>query len=153
MTDPQQQPEQHQTQAHPQHLSELANGSIHRDPFIRAFLEKTPKDVAATFTDAQLLQLKLMFGTRAKAHHAVDFRTVVGGFGWNYYLVFLCGRNRRDLSHAEQKAANASRIMVMLMGCFVLFSAVVTALYLVKSFFGIDLLPRFSLGIWTWLSS
>ncbi|MBV7298531.1 hypothetical protein KU854_11640 [Enterovibrio sp. NIFS-20-8] len=136
-----------------QNISSFANGSIHRDPFIRSFLDKTPKDVADSFTDAQLLQLKLMFGTRAKARHAIDVRTVVGGFGWNYYLVFLFGRNRRDLTRAEQKAANASRILVMLAGTFVLFSIVVTSLYLLKSFLGIDVLPNFSFGLWTWLTS
>ncbi|WP_407331090.1 hypothetical protein [Enterovibrio sp. 27052020O] len=128
-------------------------GSIHRDPFIRAFLDKIPKDVGLSFTDAQLLQLKMMFGTRGKANHAVDIRTVVGGFGWNYYLVFLFGRNRRDLSRAEQKVANAWRIALLLLGSFALFSMVVVSLYLLKSLAGIDLLPRFSFGFWTWLSS
>ncbi|OEE61009.1 hypothetical protein A1OK_21605 [Enterovibrio norvegicus FF-454] len=128
-------------------------GSIHRDPFIRAFLDKIPKDVASTFTDSQLLQLKMMFGTRGKASHAVDIRTVMGGFGWNYYLVFLFGRNRRDLSRTEQKVANAWRVVLLLVGSFALFSMVIISLYLLKSFAGIDLLPRFSFGFWTWLSS
>ncbi|KKD62139.1 hypothetical protein RN22_02130 [Grimontia sp. AD028] len=137
----------------PKTISEHASGSIHSDPFIRSFLERTPKDVAESFTDAQLLQLKLMFGTRAKARHAIDFRTVIGGFGWNYYLVFLFGRNRRELTRAEEKAANAGRVLVLLLSSFVLFSIVITSLYLLKSFLGIDLLPNFSLGLWSWLNS
>ncbi|AMG29910.1 hypothetical protein AL542_05490 [Grimontia hollisae] len=136
-----------------QPLSRHARGAIRRDPFIRAFLEKTPKDVADSFTDAQLLQLKLRFGTRAKARHVIDFRTMLGGFGWNYYLVFLFGRNRRELTRPEQKAAFAGRIIALLLGGFLLFSVVITSLYLVKSFAGIDLLPNFSFGLWHWLGS
>ncbi|WP_325891956.1 hypothetical protein [Grimontia sp. NTOU-MAR1] len=147
-----QQPSLEQTATGPQSLSEYAKGSIHRDPFIRAFLDKTPKDIADTFTDAQLLQLKLMFGTRAKAQHAIDFRPVIGGFGWHYYLVFLCGRNRRELTRAEQRAANAGRVIALLLGSFILFSVLITSLYLLKSFLGIDLLPNFSLGLWSWLN-
>ncbi|CZF80311.1 hypothetical protein GCE9029_01994 [Grimontia celer] len=152
MAEQQSSPEQAPTPG-PQSLAKHAQGSIHRDPFIRAFLDKTPKDIAESFTDAQLLQLKLMFGTRAKAQHAVDFRPIIGGFGWNYYLVFLFGRNRRELTRAEQRAASAGRVVALLVGSFVLFSIVITSLYLLKSFLGIDLLPNFSLGLWSWLNS
>ncbi|WP_028024760.1 hypothetical protein [Enterovibrio calviensis] len=134
-----------------QSLNEV--GSLRRDPFIRSFLEKVPDDVGATFTESQLLQVKLMYGTRGKASHAVDIRTVMGGFGWNYYLVLLFGRNRRELSKAEQTAANAWRVVLLLVGTFALFSMAVVALYLLKSFAGIDLLPKFSFGLWSWLSS
>ncbi|MDD1783286.1 hypothetical protein LRP49_19125 [Enterovibrio sp. ZSDZ35] len=127
-------------------------GSIHNDPFIRGFLDKIPKDVASSFTDSQLLQLKLMFGTRAKAQHIVDIRTVMGSFSWSYYFVFLLGRNRRDLTRAEQRMANAGKVFFLLMGSLVLFSVAIITLYLIKSFLGIDLLPHFSFGLWTWIT-
>ncbi|PKF51725.1 hypothetical protein [Enterovibrio nigricans] len=127
-------------------------GSIYNDPFIRSFLEKVPKDIASSFTESQLLQLKLMFGTRAKAQHIVDIRTVMGSFSWSYYFVFLLGRNRRDLTRAEQRMAYAGKVFFLLLGSLVLFSVAIISLYLVKSFLGIDLLPHFSFGLWTWLS-
>ncbi|MFL7023248.1 hypothetical protein BCS58_02875 [Enterovibrio norvegicus] len=131
----------------------LQSGSIRRDPFIRAFLEKMPSDVEKTFTDAQLLQVKLMYGTRAKASHMVDIRTVVGAWNWQYYLVFLFGRNRRDLTRAEQTISDISRVLILLLGTFVLFCVVTVSLYLLKSFAGIDILPNFSFGLWHQLSA
>ncbi|MGF1765858.1 hypothetical protein L4D06_00500 [Enterovibrio makurazakiensis] len=153
MTEPQRrisEPDKQRIEAK-QSLNEV--GSLRRDPFIRSFLEKIPADVASTFTESQLLQVKLMYGTRGKASHVVDIRTVLGGFGWNYYLVLLFGRNRRELSRAEQTAANAWRVILLLVGSFALFSMGIVALYILKSLAGIDLLPQFSFGLWTWLSS
>ncbi|KXF81290.1 hypothetical protein [Enterovibrio coralii] len=132
--------------------TETIKGSIHNDPFIRSFLEKIPNDIASTFTESQLLQLKLMFGTRAKAQHIVDIRTVMGSFSWSYYFVFLFGRNRRDLTRAEQRMAYAGKLFFLMMGSLVLFSVATITLYLIKSFLGIDLLPHFSFGLWTWLT-
>lgn len=128
-------------------------GAIRDDPFIRLFLETVPSDVATSFTDSQLLQIKLQFGTRTQAKHVIDVRSVVGGGGWSYYFVLLLGRNRRDLSAIEQKLSRVSRFVFLLFGSIFLLALLVISLYLLKSFLGIDILPDFSFGLWHWLSS
>lgn len=128
-------------------------GSIYLDPFILSFLEKLPKDVADSFTELQLLQIKLQFGTRTKAKHAIDVRSVMGGTKWRYYFVLLLGRNRRDLSRTQGKWIKGSRRLFLFL-C-VLFSVLIIfiSLYLIKSFLGIDIFPNHSLGLWHWLSA
>ena len=128
-------------------------GAIEKEPFIDAFLKKIPKDIAASFTPAQLLQIKLCFGTRTQARHCIDKRSVFGFWGWRYYVVFLFGRNRRELTYRERQINAAGRWFFLLSGGFTLFGLSAIALYLLKSFLGIDIFPHFSLGLWSWLTS
>ena len=129
------------------------HGSIYDDPFIHSFLNKIPKDVAASFTEHQLLQIKLQFGTRTKAKHVIDVRSVIGIGAWRYYWVLLLGRNRRDLSRSQAAWFKRGRRLIFILGVSILIFMVFISLYLVKSFLGIDIFPQFSLGLWGWFSS
>lgn len=129
------------------------HGSIYLDPFIRSFLLKIPKKVAATFSEAQLLQIKIQFGTRTKAKHVIDVRSVMGAGEWRYYLVLLLGRNRRDLSRAQRKWRRSGTFLFYVFCLLFSLSAVFVSLYLIKSFLGIDIFPNYSLGLWSWITS
>ena len=69
---------------------------------------------------------------------------------WQYYFVFLAGRNRRVLTDREQRIQRL--VMATTLAVFITFSALVgiLVLYLVKSALGIDLIPGFSFGAWGW---
>ncbi|QDL53011.1 3-phosphoshikimate 1-carboxyvinyltransferase [Rhodoferax aquaticus] len=127
--------------------------SIQTDPVITKLLDKVPADMRGSFSDAQLLALKVALGGRAWGAHAVDARWTLKWWRWQYYFVFLAGRNKRVLSLRERKLQRLS--MAIVLAVFLLVSTAVglLVLYLVKSALGIDLIPGFSLGVWGWFQS
>lgn len=132
--------------------SPLPRGDIRRDPAMLRFLARVPDEVASTFTDEQLFQIRNAIGARQWGRHALDIR---GTFSlplipWRGYFVVLAGRNRRALSEREQHIS-AFMVAAMLM-LFIAFCVLLglLVLYLIKSAAGIDLFPGFSLGIWSW---
>lgn len=128
-----------------------AEGRDLRDePFVRSLLEKLPSGARDSFSDEQLLALKVALGGRAWGVHAVDWRWTLKLWHWHYYFVLLAGRNRRDLSRREREIARIA--LALFLAGFVVFSTLLglLVLYLAKSALGIDLLPGFSFGIWGW---
>jgi hypothetical protein len=126
---------------------------IQADPVITKLLDKVPADMRGSFSEEQLLALKLALGGRTWGAHAVDARWTLKWWRWQYYFVFLAGRNRRvltDREHAIQRMAMATTLAVFLTFCGLLG---ILILYLVKSAMGIDLIPGFSFGVWDWFKS
>ena len=123
---------------------------IQNDPVIVKLLDKVPADMRGSFSDAQLLALKIALGGRTWGAHALDLRFTVKWWRWQYYFVLLAGRNRRTLTEREKRIQRLS--MALLLAAFLLFSTAVgiLVLYLLKSALGIDLLPGFSFGVWGW---
>jgi hypothetical protein len=127
--------------------------SIHADPVITKLLDKVPADMRGSFSAEQLLALKVALGGRTWGAHAVDARWTLKWWRWQYYFVFLAGRNRRVLSDREQTIQRLA--MATFLAVFLTFSTLVgiLVLYLVKSALGIDLIPGFSFGVWGWFQS
>ncbi len=124
--------------------------TLQQAPVIAKLMEKLPASARGTFTDEQLQALKIALGGRTWGSHAVDLRWTLKWWRWQYYFVFLAGRNRRTLSAREQQMQRYA-LAIFLSG-FLLFSTLVgiLVLYLLKSALGIDLLPGFSFGVWGW---
>lgn len=124
--------------------------TLQQDPVIAKLMEKLPASARGTFTDEQLQALKIALGGRTWGSHAVDLRWTLKWWRWQYYFVFLAGRNRRTLSVREQQMQRYA-LAIFLSG-FLLFSTLVgiLVLYLLKSALGIDLIPGFSFGVWGW---
>jgi hypothetical protein len=82
--------------------------------------------------------------------HALDARWTLKWWRWQYYFVFLAGRNRRVLTDREQRIQRLA--MAGALTVFLLFATAVgvLVLYLVKSALGIDLIPGYSFGVWDW---
>ncbi|RCU50395.1 MULTISPECIES: 3-phosphoshikimate 1-carboxyvinyltransferase [Corallincola] len=128
-------------------------GSLHNDPVIQRLFERVPQKVQDSFTEEQLIHLKVAVGSRGWGEHTVDIRGSFRGWKHRYYYVMLFGRNRRQLSPGQQHIHNllsAGLLSVLLMGGLLLGFMV---LYLLKSALGIDLLPNHSLGLWDWFKS
>lgn len=124
--------------------------NIKRDPFIIGLLKRIPREVSGTFTEEQLLSLKIALGARQWGVHPIDIRGTVGFWLWRYYYVFLVGKARRVLSGKEQRVlrmAEAAFIFFFLTGS-ALFGLLI--LYILKSALGIDLIPGHSTGLWGW---
>lgn len=126
---------------------------ITTDPFVAQLLPKLPAESRNSFTPEQLLALKVALGARTWGAHALDLRFTLKLWRWQYYVVLLAGRNRRTLT-ARQRQVQRLAFAVAL-AVFISFSALVgiLVLYLVKSALGIDLIPGFSLGVWSWFKS
>lgn len=123
---------------------------IQTDPIITRLLDKVPADMRGSFSDEQLLALKVALGGRTWGAHAVDARWTLKWWRWQYYFVFLAGRNRRVLTDRERHIQRFS--MALFLSVFLLVSAAVgiLVLYLIKSALGIDLIPGYSFGVWDW---
>lgn len=132
--------------------STTSNRSVKNDPVIKNLLSRMPKKVAESFDDEQLTNLMTAIGSRSWGNHAVDKRGTfkIPFYRWRFYYVMLIGRNHRELTRQEKRLSlvtSAILSSIFLMFCSALGLLV---LYLIKSALGIDLLPGFSFGIWTW---
>jgi len=118
-------------------------------PERHSLLGRLPPELRDSFTPEQLEGLVKALGGDWR-RHPVDLRGSVGVWRWRYYYVFIAGRERRELSRLEQEMAVVTKAVVLL--GFLTFSVLsgLLVLYLVKSALGIDLIPGFSLGLWTW---
>ena len=131
----------------------MNHAHIQADPVIIKLLDKVPANMRGSFSDEQLLALKVALGGRAWGAHAVDARWTLKWWRWQYYFVFLAGRNGRVLTDRERRIQRLS--MALFLSGFLLFSAAVgiVVLYLVKSALGIDLIPGYSFGVWGWFQA
>ncbi|UJX24203.1 3-phosphoshikimate 1-carboxyvinyltransferase [Pseudoalteromonas sp. CF6-2] len=126
---------------------------LHDDPAIRSLLERMPEGIQNTFTDEQLVHLKIAIGARQWGNHAVDLRGVVKLFKYRYYYVLLAGRNRRQLTPQEQKVAKFGQAVILSMAVSFVLLTILLILYLAKSALGIDIFSNFSFGLWDWFNS
>jgi len=117
---------------------------------INQLLNRMDKSVADSFTHKQRKALQKIMNTRDWHKHDVDFRPTLAlpFLPWNFYLVFLLGVNKRELSPTERVMAAAMFLLVLFVTGLVLIGGVFVVLYLLKSWLGIDLFPNESLGLW-----
>lgn len=134
------------------HLNE--DSDINQTPLkaMQSILNKMPSDIAQSFSEEQLSHLHSALGARSWKKHSLDIRTTfpVPFCRSRLYLVFLVGRNRRELTRKE-KQISAFTFALMITG-FVIASMIfgLLVLYLIKSALGINLIEGYSLGIWKW---
>jgi len=107
-----------------------------------------PESVQNSFTEEQLVHLKIAIGARQWGRHTIDFRGVVKFFKYRYYYVLLAGRNRRDLSENEEKVAWFLQILFISLITFVVIVVLMLIIYIVKSALGINILENYSFGLW-----
>lgn len=74
------------------------------DAFIARFLARVPADLRASFTPGQLTAIQHAFGMRYTMEHALDLRRHVRLPWARYYLVVLCGRDRRPREPGRRRA-------------------------------------------------
>ncbi|MDP5131490.1 MAG: 3-phosphoshikimate 1-carboxyvinyltransferase [Paraglaciecola sp.] len=127
--------------------------SIHEDPALQNLLANVPERVKDTFTEEQLSYLRNAIVNRQWRNHPVDVRGTIPWFKYRYYYVVIAGKNKRELSRAEQKASRL--INATFLAAFLTISVTLglLILYLIKSALGINLFEGYSLGIWDWFKS
>lgn len=124
--------------------------TIKKDSGLSKLLDRMPQEVQDSFSEEQLVNIRLAVGTRTWGNHAIDVRNTIKFFRYRYYYVFVAGRNRRELSRREKRIGLL--VHATFATLFLCFSALlgVLVLYLIKSAAGIDIFPGFSFGVWGW---
>lgn len=122
---------------------------LRTDPHMRKLLERMPADVAASFTEPQLAQLRVALGARQWGKHRIDMRGTVGLGRWRYYFVVVAGRNVRHDSRQGQLGLFWSAFALSVL-IFCGLAAILLLLYLIKSALGIDIFSDYSFGVWSW---
>jgi hypothetical protein len=130
----------------------VTDSKIRNEPAIQNLLSRMPSKVAQSFSDEQLIGLKVAVGSRSWGKHKIDFRGTfpVPFLNSKIYYVFLMGRNYRNLTRQEQliSALTLAVFVTLLITISVLMGILV--LYLVKSALCISFMGGFYFGIWAW---
>ena len=126
--------------------------------FVRKFAGSMPAHIAVTFSDAQLRAIIRIYGVHRWCRHAIDIRFTLPVLAHTYYFVFLAGIDKRPRS--RNRAARHLHPLATLGNFFFHFFALLLlagfvfgALYVLKSAFGLNIAPGFSLGIWDSIQS
>jgi len=124
--------------------------SIKKDEVFSNLLKGMDKSVVESFSSKQLNAIKSAIDIRDWRTHSVDFRPTLAipFIPWSFYIVFLFGLNRRDLSTSEKFIAAAMFLLIVFVLGLTLFGLFFIILYLLKSWLGIDIFPDSSLGLW-----
>ena len=125
--------------------------SLQHDPFVIGLKQRLPEALRESFSDDQLRGLRSALATRSWARHKLDLRGTFTLWRTQYYFVVVGGRNKRNLSRAQEKLSMAAKAGAITLFLFFSLMLGLVALYVLKSALGIDLLPNHSLGLWDWL--
>ena len=125
---------------------------------MRKFASSMPAHIAETFTDAQLRAIIRAYGVRSWGQHAIDFRFTLPVLARTYYFVFLAGIDKRPRSRnrAERHShpfAKLGNFLFLFLVLLLLVSFILGAFYVLKSAFGLNVAPGFSLGVWDSIQS
>lgn len=124
------------------------------DNFSQYVLKKIDPQVFKTLNLVQLEAIsQAIAGTDKSKRHAFDFRGAIPLFFRRYYFVILAGRDRRSARRTIEagRRKTSSVVALLLMSYCVVCGAVffcLLALYLLKSFLGIDLFA--DKHLWDW---
>lgn len=131
------------------------NRSDQQHTHVKQLLNKMDPEVAASFSYKQRKALQKVINTRDWRGHAIDFRPTLAlpFLPWSFYIVFLGGVNRRSLTNTERFTAAIVFLTSLLIVGLVLIGLVFVALYLLKSWLGIDIFAGESLGLWDYFKA
>lgn len=130
----------------------VGDSKIRNETAIQNLLDRMPENVSNSFSDDQLMALKVAIGARKWGKHKVDFRGTfpMPFFKSKIYYVFLMGRNHRNLTRREQLISSFTIAIFLTVLITLSVLGGLLLLYLVKSALGINLIEGFSFGIWDW---
>jgi hypothetical protein len=132
----------------------LSQQKMGGDNFSQYVLKKIDPQVFKTLNLLQLEAIsQAIAGTDKSKRHAFDFRGAIPLFFRRYYFVMLAGRDRRSATRTIEagRRKSSSVVALLLMSYCVICGAVffcLLALYLLKSFLGIDLFA--DKHLWDW---
>ncbi len=124
--------------------------NIREDKTIEGLLRNIPERFRDSFTDDQLVGLKVALGERKWKKHPVDLRTNIQIWRWRFYVVFVMGRDRRRPTRAQRKMAQLVDVIFLTLLIVIAMAVGLVAMYLLKSAVGIDVFEGMSSGVFDW---
>lgn len=117
---------------------------------VTELLNSMDENIAQSFNYKQRKALNKSLNMRDWRKHSIDFRPTIALplFPWSFYLVFLAGANKRELTNGERFIAFFMFFVVIFMFGLLAICVGLISIYLLKSWLGIDLFPNESLGLW-----
>jgi hypothetical protein len=117
---------------------------------VTELLNSMDVNIAQSFNYKQRKALNKSLNMRDWRKHSIDFRPTIALplFPWSFYLVFLAGANKRELTNGERFIAFFMFFVVIFMFGLLAICVGLISIYLLKSWLGIDLFPNESLGLW-----
>ncbi|WP_440876378.1 hypothetical protein [Thalassotalea sp. PLHSN55] len=127
-----------------------SKGNAKESLTVNNLLQSMDKRDADSFSTAQKSALRKAIKATQWRRHSIDVRpTLVLPFmPWSFYLVFLFGLNRRQLSSSERVMAFGMFLLAIFIFGLMLLGLILLLLYVFKSALGIDLFANESLGLW-----
>ncbi len=116
------------------------NAKTGADDFFDHYFKRIDPQVAASFTPTQRQAMKTMFGARGFNHHAVDIRRGITIGASRFYMILLFGREQ-----SLGRKSGLGRLVGYLLLALLLLVPIFAAVYLLKTFAGIDILAAGSL--------
>jgi len=113
------------------------------DPFLEDFFRKIPERTARSFTDEQLLAIKMGFAARSGGVHGVDIRFSIPLI--KRYVVLLIGKERRPAQRRRNDrqyhpVGTVANLMAIFSFLVVFCTPALIIGYGLKSFLGINLM-------------
>ncbi|MEE8505703.1 MAG: hypothetical protein V3S40_05700 [Kiloniellales bacterium] len=90
-----------------------AHGQSSHDAFLNHYFKRLDPEVAASFTAEQREAIKIMFGSRGIAKHAVEVRRSVPFGRLRFYVVFLLGREQRGFPRVYSQGLISRRFSAL----------------------------------------
>ena len=84
------------------------------------------------------------------SRHRIDFRHSCPFLHRRYFVVFLFGRDLRNVSRESTLFGRIFTTLLITLGVVFALLSILLALYMLKSALGIDVFKNFHVGIWTW---
>ncbi|MEA5505325.1 hypothetical protein VB735_19865 [Halotia wernerae UHCC 0503] len=109
------------------------HNSLRNDPFIKQFFARIPSQTVATFSDAQLTELKSVFRDRISKRHAVDIRVYIPVFKRRFYVVLVMGKEKRSLNLELSPNLKLSRMFLLKMSGLLLITSFLGAIYIMNT--------------------
>ncbi|NTV46372.1 MAG: 3-phosphoshikimate 1-carboxyvinyltransferase [Chlorobiales bacterium] len=135
----------------------MSDQNIRKDPFIVRLLSTMSEDMASTFSDEQLYNLKLASKNGGWGTHTVELRGSIGLWRFKYFYVLLARKEKRQLSQAQNSIYSRlelfTAITLLFVGSISFIGIVGFTFYVIKSALGIDIIPFWSSGIWHYLTT
>lgn len=117
------------------------NRSTKHDTFVQQFFVRISPQVAVTFTDAQLTELKKVFKDRLSKRHAVNIRLSIPFPKKPFFIVLLLGKEDMSKQRLQRLTSTPRTSIFLIRYGLVLITSLFFMLYVVERASGINTFP------------
>lgn len=117
---------------------------------VERFYAALDQEVETSLTAEQKRESSRRWFAPTASRHRIDFRHSFPFLHRRYFVVFLFGRDLRNVSRESTLFGRIFTTLLITLGVVFALLSILLALYMLKSALGIDVFKNFHVGIWTW---